>query len=73
MIKVQVKRFISYDNQPILTIELEEGSDIRSMAEKMGIGLEEICALSVNGKQAMLDQILRQDDKVYFIPPIGGG
>ncbi len=73
MIKIQVKRFISYRNQPISTVELEKGADVRTMAAAMGVGLEEICALSINGKQAMLDQVLKNGDFVEFIPPIGGG
>ncbi len=72
-IKVQVRRFISYNNRPVETVEIAEGTDIRTMAEIMGIGLGEICALSVNGQQALLDQVLQPGDVVHFIPPIGGG
>ncbi len=72
-IKVCLKRFISFHKHSVSTIELHEGTDIKAMTQQMGISLGEICVLSVNGEQASFDRILKDNDLVEIIPPIGGG
>ncbi|UCF03415.1 MAG: MoaD/ThiS family protein [Deltaproteobacteria bacterium] len=49
------------------------GSDAKDLIHQLGIPLEEVGLLSVNKRQATLDQRLEQGDVIYIIPPIGGG
>ncbi|MBU2647019.1 MoaD/ThiS family protein [bacterium] len=73
MITVTVKRFINYNEQPLQTVELDEGADTRDLARRLGLPLAEIGALSINRQQAMLDQKLTDGDFIDILPPIGGG
>lgn len=73
MITVTVKRFINYSEQPLTSIKLENGADIRDLIRELEIPVGEVCGLSVNQRQAMLDQKLADGDFVDILPPIGGG
>jgi sulfur carrier protein ThiS len=73
MISVTVKRFISYTQQPLKTVELPDYADVRDLISSLGLPVAEVGALSINQCQAMLDQKLNDGDFVDILPPIGGG
>ncbi len=73
MISVTVKRFINYSEQPLTTVELNDGTDVRDLLQTISLPLEEVGALSINGLQALLDQQLVDGDLVDILPHIGGG
>ena len=53
---------------------LEDGRTIRALAEHLGLPLERVRIVTVNGKQGDLETPLSEDDLVYIFPPaIGGG
>ncbi len=72
-IQVQVKLFLHLRKNQIQTVELKDGSNARDLVRQLGIRLEEVGVLSINDRQAMLDQQLKGGDIISIIPPIGGG
>ncbi len=72
-IQVQVKLFLHLRKNQIQTVELADGSNARDLVRQLGIRLEEVGVLSINDRQAMLDQQLKGGDIISIIPPIGGG
>lgn len=45
----------------------------RDIIEQLGIPLEEVAILLVNGRDGHLDQILQETDYLSIFPPVGGG
>ena len=72
-IQVQVKLFLHLRKNQIQTVELTDGSNAGDLVRQLGIRLEEVGVLSINDRQAMLDQQLKDGDIISIIPPIGGG
>jgi sulfur carrier protein ThiS len=70
-VQVQVKLFVTKNR--IQNVELPDGSDAKDLIHQLGIPLEEVGLLSVNKRQATLDQRLEEGDVIYIMPPIGGG
>jgi len=68
-----VKLFLHLRKNRIQTVELTDGSKARDLVGILGIRLEEVGVLSINDRQAALDQQLKGGDIVSIIPPIGGG
>jgi len=55
-------------------MEVEEGTTVRGLAEILGLPLNLVRIITVNGKQEDLDEVLSDGDSVYIFPPaIGGG
>lgn len=50
-----------------------EGSTAANVAQNLGIPLEEIKFVMINGRQLPLQTMLGSDDRVAFFPPVGGG
>ncbi|MGD8663124.1 MAG: MoaD/ThiS family protein [Desulfobacterales bacterium] len=55
------------------TVELTDGSKAMDLVRILGIRLEDVGVLSINDRQAALDQQLKSGDIISIIPPIGGG
>ena len=72
-IQVQVKLFLHLRKNRIQTVELSDGSNARDLVRLLGIRLEEVGVLSINDRQAALDQQLKGGDMISIIPSIGGG
>ena len=61
-------------NHPDGRIDLEEGATVRGLAEYLGLPVNLVRIITVNGKQEDLDKVLSDEDLVYIFPPaIGGG
>ncbi len=55
-------------------ISLDSGASVRTLAESLGLPIERVKLIAVNGKQETLDKSLSDGDLVYIFPPaIGGG
>ena len=53
---------------------LSEGASVHDLAVQIGLPLEYLRIITVNGKQETLDRVLTDGDLIYFFPPaIGGG
>ena len=72
-IRVQVKLFLHLRKNRKQAVELTDGSTAADLVDLLGIRLEEVGVLSINDRQAALDQQLENGDIIYIIPPIGGG
>jgi sulfur carrier protein len=72
-IQVQLKLFLHLRKNRSQTVELTDGSKARDLVRILGIRLEDVGVLSINDRQAALDQQLKSGDIISIIPPIGGG
>ena len=72
-IQVQVKLFLHMRKNRNQTVELKDGSTAEDLVDRLGVRLEDVGVLSINDRQAALDQPLKSGDIVSIIPPIGGG
>ncbi len=72
-IQVQVKLFLHLRKNQSQIVELTDGSKARDLVRLLGIRLEDVGVLSINDRQAALDQQLKSGDTISIIPPIGGG
>ena len=71
--RVQVKLFFHLRKDRIQDVELADGSIAGDLIRQLDIRLEDVGVLSINDRQATLDQKLEDGDVVSIIPPIGGG
>jgi sulfur carrier protein ThiS len=71
--QIQVKISADLRNTRTRKIELVEGSDAMHLIQQLGLPVEEVGVLSINGQQATFDQTLHAGDVVHIVPPIGGG
>lgn len=72
-IQVQLKLFLHLRKNRSQTVEMADGSKARDLVRLLGIRLEDVGVLSINDRQAALDQQLKSGDIISIIPPIGGG
>lgn len=71
--EVKVKEFVTLKETQHRSIQLAEGADVAALVHQLGMQPEDVGFLSVNGQQAMFDQVLQHGDRINIIPPIGGG
>ena len=72
-IQVEVKLFLHLRKNRNQTVELTDGTKAVDLVRQLGIRLEDVAVLSINDRQAALDQQLKEGDIISIIPPIGGG
>ena len=72
-IQVHVKLFLHLRKDRLQTVELVDDSDAGDLMRHLGVPVEQVGVLSINDRQATLDQRLKNGDTVYIIPHIGGG
>lgn len=56
-----------------LSLNLEEGTTVRQLLEKLGIPTEVVKTTFVNGVAQKLDHVLADGDRVGVFPPVAGG
>lgn len=54
-------------------IELPEGATVTDLLDKLRIPLKDVGVVVVNSRSGTFQQKLNADDRITFIPPIGGG
>lgn len=62
-----------YNPEQGLSIDLKEFISITALAKQLGLPLEEIKFVMLNGRCQPMDTILKADDRVAFFPAVGGG
>jgi molybdopterin converting factor small subunit len=50
-----------------------EGATVRTLAESLGLPLDLVRIITVNGQQVGLEEPLSEGDTVYVFPPAFGG
>ncbi len=75
MIKVEVRLFAYFreGRGKKQVMELEEGTTILEVLEKLSIDKEEAKIVLLNGMDGPLDRELKDDDVLSLFPPVGGG
>jgi molybdopterin converting factor small subunit len=53
--------------------EVPEGATVRTLAESLGLPLDLVRIIAVNGQQVDLAEPLSDGDSVYIFPPAFGG
>ena len=71
-LQVQVKLFLHLRKNRNQTVEVTDGSKARDLFGLLGIRPEEVGVLSINDRQAALDQQLKGGDIISIIPPRWG-
>lgn len=62
-----------YDPLAGLNVEAKEGQSVARLLDRLGIPLDKIKIIMVNGVAAGADTILADGDRVGLFPPVGGG
>ncbi len=52
---------------------VREGGTVRALAESLGLPLDQVRIIAVNGRQVYLDEPLSEGDEVLILPPAFGG
>lgn len=75
LIKVEVRLFAYFreGRGKKQVMELEEGTTILEVLEKLSIDKEEAKIVLLNGMDGPLDRELKDDDVLSLFPPVGGG
>lgn len=73
--KITVKLFATLreGRQKIIDLDVEAGTTIEEIIDKMGIEKTEIAILLINGRDGQFDKILNESDLIAIFPPVGGG
>ncbi len=50
-----------------------EGGTVRALAESLGLPLDQVRIIAVNGRQVYLEEPLSEGDEVLILPPAFGG
>lgn len=74
MLAANLRRYIpTYDPATGYSLEVEPGTDIRSVADQLGIPGEEVKLIMVNGIGAKWETVLQGNERLALFPPVGGG
>ncbi len=83
MIEVKIRAFGAVKNkinkknirkkENIFLLELESEAEIADVMEKLGISEKDLMHPMLNGKKANAQTKVKDDDVIYFLPPLTGG
>jgi molybdopterin converting factor small subunit len=60
-------------SDPSESMEVAEGSTIRSILENLKVPLDSVKIIFLNGLHANGDELLKDGDRVGVFPPVAGG
>jgi sulfur-carrier protein len=52
---------------------VRDGGTVRALAETLGLPIEQVRIITVNGRQVFLEEPLSEGDEVLIFPPAFGG
>ncbi len=55
------------------TLEIQENTSVREVAHTIGLDLEEIGLIAIDGVQSELDDFVKPQSRVCFFPYLSGG
>lgn len=75
MIRVEARYFatLRVDGKKKEILELQDGSVVADLLERVGVDIEDVAILLVNGHREEPDRELKEGDIVSLFPPVGGG
>lgn len=56
-----------------ILLELPEPTEADAIARQLGIPIEEIKIVMINGRRSELSTVIRDGDRVSYFPAVGGG
>jgi sulfur-carrier protein len=62
-----------YDAGTGYIMQIEDGTSVRDLAQRLFIPEQEVKLIMVNGVHADWDTMLKGDERVAYFPPVGGG
>jgi molybdopterin converting factor small subunit len=62
-----------YEPSAGLELNGEKGITIADLCQKIGIPIEKIKIVMVNGRKEDMNYIIQGDERLGFFPPVGGG
>ncbi len=76
MIKINLNLFVTlseYLPDNFEAYPIQENTRLDALVDQLGIPMDQVKLIFVNGKSAALDDILQNGDRVGVFPPVGGG
>lgn len=62
-----------YTPETGLQVVMPEGGTVAQLAQQLGLPLQDIKIVMVNGRQHKVNDPLRDGDRVAYFPAVGGG
>lgn len=74
LLAASLRKYVpGYDAAAGYEMTLEHGATVRRVAEELGVPLDEVKLIMVNGIGANWNTRLQGDERVALFPPVGGG
>lgn len=75
MIKIEVRYFatLRIDDKKKETLEVQEDTSVKTLLDQIGVSLEDVAILLVNGIRTPPETKLKDGDTISLFPPVGGG
>ncbi|MGM0397006.1 MAG: MoaD/ThiS family protein [Bacillota bacterium] len=75
MIKIEVRYFatLRVDDKKKETLEVQEDRSVGELLDQIGVKLEDVAILLVNGRRTPPENKLKEGDVISLFPPVGGG
>lgn len=73
--QITVKLFATLreNREKLMTLEVPEGTTPLHISEQLGIPVEDVAIIMINGRGASVDAPLQAADVLALFPPVGGG
>lgn len=73
--QITVKLFATLreNREKIMTLDVTVGTTPRMISEQLGIPVEDVAIIMINGRGASVDAPLQAEDVLALFPPVGGG
>lgn len=68
-----LERYSPTDQRKGNIVEIEDSATINELLHRIGVPVEEVKLIMVNGRHQDLDYEMKNNDTVGLFPPIGGG
>ena len=62
-----------YKPETPMEVSIREDATVADLATQLGLPLQEIKIVMVNGRQCEVDTPMRDGDRVAYFPAVGGG
>jgi molybdopterin converting factor small subunit len=72
-IKVKLFATLRKNREKEMMMDLVQGATPKDILERLNIREEEATIIMINGRGAIPDQVLEDNDTVSIFPPVGGG
>ena len=73
--QITVKLFANLreNREKIMNMNVSSGTTVKEIIESLGIPLQDVAIIMINGRGTKSDAVLKSDDVLALFPPVGGG